>query len=295
MMWHALRKIRGVSHRIQRRNFSGTTSLVEWIVHEDSIGVITLNSPESYNALTTEVAEAFRNTVTAINRDYFDPSKPSNINSVIVTGSGPAFSAGGNYEWLQALGDNPVHINADKMMQFYNSFLCIRSNVPVPTLAALNGPAIGAGAGLALACDVRTAVPSKKRLLGLNFATLGIHAGMGSSYFLPKIVSNAGLVNEILLWGKALSSEECEKLGLVNRISVDPFETAIEMARDLNTKHPLAVRSMVQTLRQDHGLQAALQCESMAQALCYARNDWGLGVKAVAEKRDAEFDSYYSH
>lgn len=264
---------------------------VKPLQHDDGqVGVITLNSPATYNALTVEVGVEF----SKLCRDIcHDP----HLSAVIVTGAGgKAFSAGGNFQWLHSLRDQSVHANTDAMLQFYRAFLGIRK-IAVPTIAAMPGPAVGAGAGLALACDLRTAVPHKK-LLGLNFTRLGIHAGMGTSHLLEKALgSRTGILNEILLTGKTLSGEECLELGLVNRLSDDSFDAAWELAEELATRHPVAVRTMLQTLRQkqDEGLEQALQREAFAQAVCYARQDWGVGVDAVAEKREPVFDPYHSH
>lgn len=121
---------------------------------------------------------------------------------------------------------------------------------------------------------------------------------MGSSHYLRQTLTGGStIVNEILLNGKILSGEECYKLGLVNRLSNDARQSAWELASDIALhQHPLAVRLTLQTLRaqQDVGLEQALQREALAQALCYARHDWGEGVKAIAEKRDPKFDTYHS-
>jgi enoyl-CoA hydratase len=217
------------------------------------------------------------------------------VNAIVLQGQGDrAFSAGGNFDWLRSLKLNAVHQNADLMLQFYQSFLCVRK-LPVPVIAALQGPAIGAGAGLALACDMRTAAP-KPNILGFNFSRLGIHSGMGGSHLLESALGGpSAIMNEILLTGRVLSGQESFELGLVNRLEDDAKAAAYELARNIGQQHPVAVRSMVQTLRQrqDQGLDQALQREALAQALCYNREDWGEGVNAVAEKRDPIFDPYH--
>jgi enoyl-CoA hydratase/carnithine racemase len=101
-------------------------------------------------------------------------------------------------------------------------------------------------------------------------------------------------VDEILLMGKTLSGEEALELGLVNRLAMDAKQEAFDLACEVAQQHPLAIRSMVQNLRLDEGLETVLQREAFAQAMCYNRNDWGVGVDAVAEKRPAVFDDYFS-
>lgn len=119
--------------------------LVDWRLSakDDRIGILTLQSERTYNALTVEMGHEFsqmvRNIVTKVTTGGLD------LRAIVLTGQGTnAFSAGGDLDWLRLLKNNPVQINSDLMLSFYNSFLCIRQ-VPIPVIAAINGPAIGAG------------------------------------------------------------------------------------------------------------------------------------------------------
>lgn len=276
-----------------------TNPLVSWRVNEDDkVGTLTLESPETLNALTVEMGLEFQDLVTQIRHDLMSTDKDSlNVNAIVLEGAGEkAFSAGGNVEWLRGLKDQPVYVNADAMISFYKSFLCVRQ-LPVPVICAIQGPAVGAGACLALACDMRVSSEGPRKL-GFTFSKLGIHSGMGGSHLLMRAMGGpSGLVNEILLTGKLLSGEEACRLGLVNRLSKDVKEDAHELAKEVARQNPLATRSMIQTLRQqqDEGLEAALQREACAQALCYNREDWGEGLDAVVEKRDPVFGDYHRH
>jgi enoyl-CoA hydratase len=259
------------------------------------IGTLTLQSESTLNALTVEMGREFQSLVSTVAHDI--TTGQQQVDAVVLVGAGDtAFSAGGDLSWLRSLRENTVHANADLMLQFYKSFLCIRS-IPVPVIAALHGPAMGAGAGLALACDLRTAAPHPK-LLGLHFSRLGIHTGMGSSHYLPQVLAaGSGMVNEILLMGRILSGDECYRLGLVNRLADDAKQAATDLAVAIALDpHPVAVRTLVQTLRQqqDQGLEQALQREAMAQAICYSRADWGEGIEAIAAKRSPSFDPYHA-
>ena len=278
----------------QRRSLF--SSLVSWEV-QDKIGKITLNSPKAYNALTVEMGREFKHLVSEkIPRQLTDGRQ--NVNAIILCGAGDkAFSAGGDFEWLMGLKNNPVEQNADLMLSFYKSFLCVRQ-LPVPVICALHGPAVGAGSGLALACDIRIG-PSgeKKKLLGLTFAKLGIHTGMGASHFLPlAMTKSSAMMNEVLLTGKFLTNEECFDYGIVSRLAEDPKEEALSLAKEISDQNPLATRSMIQTIRQqqDVGLEGALQREAYVQAVCYNRNDWGEGVEALIERRDPDFADYHT-
>jgi enoyl-CoA hydratase/carnithine racemase len=147
--------------------------LVLWEMDDDTkIGTLTLNSPKDYNALSMEMGDEFLALCRQLTDQMLDEL---DCRVVILQGMGDhAFSAGGHLEWLKSFSDNTAHRNVDLMLQFYKKFLSIRQ-LPVPVVAALSGPAMGAGAGLALACDLRTAA-NKSKILGLNFARLGIHS-----------------------------------------------------------------------------------------------------------------------
>jgi enoyl-CoA hydratase len=279
----------------------GENHLVQWDVRplpdcpSRFVGTITLNSPLTYNALTVEMGVEFSALCREITQNLTNVEHQEVVAIVLQGGGDKAFSAGGNFDWLHSLRHKSVHANTDAMLQFYRAFLCVRQ-LPVPVIAALQGPAVGAGAGLALACDLRTAVSNKRIILGLNFTRLGIHAGMGVSHSLLQAGVPSAVLNELLLTGKSLSGEECLELGLVNRLATNATKAAWELASEIGKGHPVAVRTMLQTLRQrqDQGLEQALQREAYAQAVCYAREDWGRGVHAVAEKRDPVFDPYHS-
>lgn len=287
-----------ISRRFQTslRRFSSANShpLVDWTVEtlgnntNKTVGILTISAPQQYNALTVEMGIAFQSKCR---------NPPENISAVIVRGAGDkAFSAGGDRQWLLSLRDNPIHINVDLMLEFYKSFLCIRT-LAVPTIAAMTGPAIGAGAGLALACDVRVACECKQ-LLGVNFSKLGIHTGMGGLHFLQRIVPQSGIANELILSGKTLTSFQCQTLGVINRLVEQPSDVlpaALKLAEELvGVQHPVAIRTLVRSMRteQDVGLEQALQRDAYAQAVCYAREDWGEGIQAVVEKRIPEFGDY---
>lgn len=261
------------------------------------VATLTLNSPSTYNALTVEMGEAFEDIIT----NRLVPGLKMgqiNANSLVLLGAGDkAFSAGGDLKWLKGLRDNPVHVNADNMISFYRSFLCIR-DLQIPTIAAIHGPAIGAGACLATACDMRVA--SSRSKIGYTFASLGIHAGMGGSHFLPLSIGRS-LANEALLTGKIFTGDEAMEVGLVNKLARTDDAAAvkgeaIELGRKIAQQHPLAVRTMTKSIRlkEDEGLDAALRREAYAQAMCYARDDWGEGIDANVERRDPVFEDYFS-
>lgn len=300
-MYRSLRLIRSrasFQSLAERRHAStsSASSLVQFS-HDDNskIGTITLNSPSSHNALTVEMASEFKSTVQQVKSMI--TKNDINVQIVILKGAGSNFSAGGDLKWLKALKNNPVHINSDIMYDFYTSYLCIR-DIPVPIIASIDGYAIGAGACLALATDLR--VMSSTAKIGFNFVKLGIHPGMGGSHYLP-IVAGEAKAKEIMLIGDTMTAEEAKEVGIANRTSTQTgqkFAAEVEdLATQISSHHPLALRSMVRTLRMREdamhgGLEAALRREAYAQSLCFAKSDWGEGLDAAVERRQPSFDDY---
>ena len=190
--------------------------------------------------------------------------------------------------------------NAPIMRRFYQRFLSVRS-LPVPVIAAINGPAVGAGLCFALACDVRVAAADTK--LGLTFVGLGLHPGMGASHFLPSIVGPQ-VAAQMMLTGELISGSQAADRGLVAEAvpaaaaasegeseggedECAVLAAAMSMATRMAGAGPVAVRTCVRTLRnrQDNeglGLEAALWREADAQAQCYASPDLLEGVNAEA-------------
>ena len=266
---------------------------------DTKIGIITLHgdSPRKHNPLTVEMASEFKATVGNIISSI--ASNGMNINAIVLHGANSTFSAGGDMKWLRNLSNNPVHVNADIMYNFYNSFLCVRE-IQVPIITAIDGYAIGAGACLAIATDMRVMASNAK--IGFNFVKLGIHSGMGGSHFLPIAVGEARAM-DILLTGKVMTGVEAGEIGVAQRVvdknGQDLLDEAKKIAAEIGNMHPLAVRSMVQTMRMREnamggGLEASLRREAYAQACCYAKGDWGEGLDAVVERREPSFDEYHS-
>lgn len=318
-------------HGLDRKHDDGDHLVLFSYDSKSCVGTLSLNDPKRYNALSMPMGHQFKSviqgltkklTITATHNPtpstgcYFDSIMPdcdiSKMSALILTGSGnKAFCTGADYSWLRSLNTNPVHVNADIMYSFYDSFLCIRE-LPVPTIAAIHGTAIGMGACLALACDLRIILGGTKSRpggakIGFPFGKLGMHPGMGGSHFAPIIMGESQAM-EALLLGKVFDAEEALRVGLVNRVTsldckdednekICVKQKALELAMELTQKHPLALRSMVRTMRMREdgmggGLEAALRREALAQALCYDRKDFGEGINAILERRNPEFGDY---
>ena len=248
----------------------------------DGVVVLTLDNPEMRNAMSEEMTDSW---VRAIDELASDRS----VRVVVVTGEGSAFCSGGNTSWIASEPDASVDHLRTRMIAFYRSWLSIR-RLEVPTIAAVNGAAIGAGLCLALACDLRYAARGAK--LGVPFVKLGMHAGMGGTHLLPEVVGDAH-AKDLLLTGRVVDADEALRIGLVSRVlEADSFHAdVLEIAAGVAAGAPIATRLTTLALR-DGGhrdLESALQWEAMAQPITLATADLQEGIRASQEKRPAEF------
>jgi enoyl-CoA hydratase/carnithine racemase len=239
-------------------------------------GVLTLHDPSRLNAMSVTMGECFESIINQIcARDLADGH--NKLRAVILTGSGKAFSAGGDLEWIQQRATDTALNNSTQMRRFYERFLSIR-RLPVPTIAAINGAAVGAGMCVALACDQRIAAANAK--IGFTFVDLGIHPGMGSTHMLPQLVGPERAFS-MLSTGKLFSGREAREQGLVLE-SVDPFDAtddsgrsvlhrAAYMAMAIADKPTAATRSLTRSfrLRMETGFEQSLWREAVSTRLFF--------------------------
>lgn len=244
------------------------------------VAVITLNAPSRLNALTVAMGDEFSAALSALSFDK--------VGAVVLTGAGAAFSAGGDLAFLRARATTPPHVNVPEMIRFYKRFLGPLRSCPVPVVAAVHGAAVGAGACVATACDVR--VVARTARVGFTFTSgVAIHPGMGATHYLPRVVG-PGAAARLLLTGEIISGTEAAALqwasGSAEEDASAVLPRALELAGAMAAAAPVAMRSTLATLRSagDVGLDAALHREASAQAVCYAGPDFLLGLDAVASK-----------
>ena len=245
-----------------------------------TVTVVTLNQPDNLNAMTVTMGDEIEAVVADLRS-----LPPSELRAIVLTGAGRAFSAGGDLAFLDARRDDSPTCNAETMRRFYARFLSIRK-LPVPVVACINGPAIGAGLCFAMAADVR--VTHDKAKLGFTFVGLGLHPGMGATHTIALAASR------MLLTGDIVGGQEALALGLVTVSCADApaaLAEALGIARRIAAQSPLAVRATLRTLRQtaDFGLDAALQREADAQAQSYASADYAEGLAAIKAKVTPSF------
>lgn len=248
----------------------------------DGVVVLTLDNPDLRNAMSDEMTASWTAAIDELAGDR-------SVRAVVVTGEGSAFCSGGNTGWIASEPDAGVDYLRDRMLPFYRAWLSIR-RLEVPTIAAINGPAIGAGMCLALACDIRYAAPSAR--LGVPFVKLGMHAGMAGTWLFPEVAGLA-VARDLLLTGRVVDADEALRLGLVSRvIEQESFlSTVLETAGGIAATAPIASRlTKVALSGGGHAdFEAALQWEALAQPITLATRDLQEGIAAAREKRPAEF------
>jgi enoyl-CoA hydratase len=249
----------------------------------EGVALLTLDYPDMRNAMSDEMTSSW---VAAIDELAADRS----VRAVVVTGEGSAFCSGGNTSWIASEPDATVDQLRSRMLPFYRAWLTIR-RLEVPTIAAVNGPAIGAGLCLALACDIRYAAAGAR--LGVPFNKLGMHAGMAGTWLLPNVVGPAH-ARDLLLTGRVVDADEALRLGLVSRvIPADGFlEEVLDTAAGIAAAAPIATR-LTKIALADGGhadFDSALQWEALAQPMTLATADLQEGIKAAKEKRAPRFE-----
>jgi enoyl-CoA hydratase len=257
--------------------------LVERLTGErEGMVVVTLNVPERRNAMTAELTSAWQAAMADLATD-------SDARVVVVTGAGSAFCSGGDVGWIGAEAHASVAALRARMMPFYRAWLAIRE-LEIPTVAAVNGPAIGAGLCLALACDLRYATPEAR--FAAPFNTLGMHAGMAATWLLPEAVGLPA-ARELLFTGRVVLGEEAATLGLVNRVlPAEHFlDGVLDIASGIARAAPVATRlTKVALARGGHAsFDAALQWEALAQPITLATSDLQEGLAAAKERRPPKF------
>lgn len=248
----------------------------------DGVAVLTLDNPAQRNAMSEEMTASW---VAAVEELTGDPE----VRAVVVTGEGSAFCSGGNTSWIAGEPDATVDYLRTRMIAFYRAWLSIR-RLEVPTIAAVNGHAIGAGLCLALACDLRYAAQGAK--LGVPFVKLGMHAGMAATYLLPNVVG-AAHARDLLLTGRTVDADEAHRLGLVSRVlPAEGFlDGVLDVAAGVAATAPIASRLTTLALR-DGGhadFETAIQWEALAQPVTLATADLQEGIAAAREKRAPVF------
>lgn len=251
------------------------------VVGERHVAVLVLDLPQRRNAMSDAMTASWVRVVELLGRD-------TRLAAVVLTGAGSAFCSGGDLGWL-ADGGSTVPGLRDRMLTFYRSWLSV-TDLPVPTIAAINGHAVGAGLALALACDIRYVADEAK--LSVPFTALGLHPGMATTWSLPRVTSPA-VARDMLLTGRRVQGSDAVALGLASASypADEVLPAALEAARAIASAAPVATALTLEALRRDGhpDRDSALQWEALAQATTMATEDLREGLRAAGERRPPRF------
>jgi len=247
---------------------------------KDQIGYVTFNRPKLLNALNRKTMEELGDLLSVARDD-------AEVRALILTGAGEkAFIAGADINELA----QRTAIDGKEFSLFGQGVLHMLGTMGKPSIAAINGYALGGGCELALACTIRLA--SRTAKLGQPEVKLGILPGYGGSQRLARLCGK-GAAHELVLCGEMISAEEALRIGLVNRV-VEPAElipAAEALARKIIANGPLAVKFAMEAI--EHGMEMpqeeGLFLEAALFGLCCATEDMREGTRAFLEKRPAQF------
>jgi len=243
----------------------------------EGVGILTINREDVRNALKAEIREEIAAALEAAEKD-------PEVRVVIITGAGEkVFSAGGD---IKAMAENTMWDILDRKLDVFAQI----HHFAKPTIAAINGLALGGGCELAMACDFR--VGSENARLGQPEINLGIFPGGGATQRLQRLVG-VGRAKELIFTGDIIDAREAERIGLLNKIfpAKELMAKTMEIAKKICSKGPLALKmaKMSINMGMETGLNIGLGYEKLARTLVHGSEDRVEGMRAFIEKRKANF------
>ena len=245
---------------------------------EEGIALVTLKRPEALNALSQSLLEELAEIPELVQQD-------PEVRAVIFTGEGKAFAAGADLKEIAAIKDPFM---GREYALFGQRVFAEIAALPVPTIAAINGYALGGGLELALACDLRVAAKTAK--LGLPEVGLGLIPGFGGTQRLPRLIGR-GRALDLIFTGRHVDAEEALCPGRVHRGAEDALEEAKKLAQKILKNAPIALALAKESVVRGEGLDLAEALEIEADLFGYAAatEDMKEGVRAFLEKRPPSF------
>ncbi|HUF51919.1 MAG TPA: enoyl-CoA hydratase-related protein [Longimicrobiales bacterium] len=255
------------------------------VVERDApVGWIRINRPERLNAFADNMRADLLHALEALEQD-------ADIRCVVITGVGRAFSTGGDISMMAEIIEQNDRDRFEKLVRTGADVVRQIDVMTKPVIAAINGPAAGAGACLALACDLRIATESAA--IGFTFLRVGLHPDWGGSFFLPRLIGPAAAM-EAIITGGMINAERGERLGLFNRVVATDYldatartiagQVAAAPAGVVADAKRIARRSLSATLPE------VLELEVAAQLRAFASPDFREGITAFLEKRSPHFN-----
>ncbi|MBI4186099.1 MAG: enoyl-CoA hydratase/isomerase family protein [Chloroflexi bacterium] len=247
---------------------------------KDGVATIILNVPDKRNAITTQMRKSLISAVSEIAQD-------DAVRAVIITGASSAFCAGGDIQALKARIDGTMTAESRyERLRRVGNWIEIFPRLDKPVIAAINGPALGAGFSLAMSCDIRIA--SVKAKFGSAFILLGLVPDCALTYFLPRATGISKAL-ELMFTGVTIDAEEAKSLGIVSRVVPhdDLMKTAHELAARIVEQAPIAIELTKRLVYRSVIDDAArhIDWETYAQQLCWRTEDFKESARAFLEKR----------
>jgi enoyl-CoA hydratase len=240
---------------------------------DGGVCVVTIDRQDALNALDIETLTELRDRLREVAAD-------ESVRTVVLTGAGEkAFVAGADIKYMSGLGPD----DAKGWGALGHEAARLLETMPKPTIAAINGFALGGGCELALACDIRYA--SSRAKLGQPEINLGIVPGWGGTQRLAR-VCGIGVAKELIFSGRTVDAQEALRIGLVNALADPVLDKALETARELAAKSPVALALAKRLVNMSPG---ALDAEADAFGELFASEDAREGLTAFVEKRAANF------
>ncbi|MFC4551195.1 MULTISPECIES: enoyl-CoA hydratase/isomerase family protein [Halorussus] len=253
---------------------------------DDGVATITLNRPGRRNALSEEVSAGVRDALDEI-------AETDDARCVVVEGAGEAFSAGGDVDAMRERfeSDEPLDEQVLRLERTTSETIARLATFPLPTVAKVDGVAFGAGANLAIACDLQLA--SDDAAVGFGFRQVGLSVDAGTSYLLPRIVGE-NVAKELVFTGELVEADRALDLGLVNHVyPADEFDDrADELITRIASGPTVALRHAKRLLGEgfDKSVERAMSDEATAQGIVFETDDHAEGVRAFLEDRRPEFE-----
>ena len=256
------------------------------VAEADGIMTVTLNRPDKLNAfighMRRDLAEAL---------EHAGSDRGTRV--VIITGAGRAFCAGGDIAFMAELMQRRDAEEFSRILGAGRRVILAIRQMTKPVIAAINGPASGAGCNLALACDLRIA--ANTATFSQSFAKVGLHPDWGGTYFLPRLVT-PNKACEMFFLGESIDADEAARLGIVNQVvAPEELESAtMQLAQRLRAAPPIALAAAKHAVYMSHAseLDEMLRYETEAQLRCFDSDDGHEGVHAFLEKREPKFTGH---
>ena len=247
---------------------------------KNQVAVLTLNRPEKYHSFVKEMALALQSELDACDND-------SNIRCIVITASGKAFSAG--QDLSEAIDSNGPGLK--KIVdEHYNPIIRKIRNIEKPIIAAVNGVAAGAGASIALACDI--VIAKKSAVFVQAFSKIGLIPDSAATFFLPRLIGVQKAAG-IMMTGEPITAEDAHKIGMIYKyVDDDKFDDEINLFSEKISKMPTKGLGLTKRLLNssfNNNLEEQLTDELNAQIIAGKTNDYNEGVNAFLAKRKPNF------